>query len=133
MAGRLDRADTMESTPEASSRTDNKQAEKSYLSAAVESMSNPWGGSRSTTPKPVPNTATPPGEASGLKNQHAGERTRDWHGLSLKRYPPDCPPMDARWFYAVDVSVLRNVLAGTTKIGRRLIGNGRSPNASLSC
>jgi hypothetical protein len=98
VAGRLDRADEMDSTPE----TKPEKPEKSYLSAAVESMSSPWGP-RSSTPKPI--AATPPGEASGLKNQNGGDRTtQHWHGLSLKRYPPDCPPLDARWFYAVDVS-----------------------------
>jgi hypothetical protein len=78
-----------------------KQQEKSYLSAAVESIS-PWSNSRSSTPKPA--NATAPGEGSGLKNQHGGDHTtQHWHGLGLKRYPSDCPPLNARWFYAVDV------------------------------
>ncbi|KAH8786167.1 DDHD domain-containing protein [Hyaloscypha finlandica] len=86
----------MDPTPESKS----EKPEKSYLSAAVESIS-PWGGSRSSTPKP-PSAAR---EASGLKPQQGGDHTtQSWkHGLSSKRYPPDCPPLAARWFYAVDI------------------------------
>lgn len=98
MAGRFDRARDMDSTPESRS----EKPEKSYLSAAVESIT-PWGSSRSSTPKPIA-----PGEVSGLKNQHGGDHTtQHWHGLSLKRYPPDCPPLEARWFYAVDAGLPR--------------------------
>ena len=96
-AGRSDRrADEMESVPENKS---DKQ-ERSYLSAAVDSIS--WGSSRSFTPKPA--SAGLPGEGSGLKNQHGGyQSTHQWHGLNSKRYPSDCPPLNGRWFYAVDV------------------------------
>ncbi|KUJ15759.1 uncharacterized protein LY89DRAFT_647727 [Mollisia scopiformis] len=91
----------MDSTPENTSANKNEKVEKSYLTAAVESIS-PWGGSRSSTPKPASSAA--PGERSGLKNQHGGDHsTPRWHGLSSKRYPPDCPPLNARWFYAVDI------------------------------
>jgi hypothetical protein len=102
-AGRLDRrADNMDPTPESKPDKQEKQ-ERSYLSAAVESMT--WGGSRSSTPKPT--SAALPGEASGLKNQYGGyQSTHQWHGLSSKRYPSDCPPLNPRWFYAVDVSPL---------------------------
>jgi hypothetical protein len=98
LAGRFDRrAKEMESTPE----NKPERAERSYLSAAVESIT-PWGSSRPSTPKPA--TTTVPGEGSGLKNQHGGyQSTHQWHGLSSKRYPSDCPPLNARWFYAVDV------------------------------
>ncbi|KAG9237578.1 DDHD domain-containing protein [Amylocarpus encephaloides] len=78
----------------------SEKVEKSYLSAAVESIS-PWGGSRSSTPKPTGMGAL--GEASGLKNQHGGDHTtQHWHGLRARDYPSDCPPLNARWFYAVD-------------------------------
>jgi hypothetical protein len=99
VAGRFDhRAERMDSTPE--SKPEEKQ-EKSYLSVTVESLT-PWGISRSSTPKPASISA--PGEGSGLKNQHGGDHsTHHWHGLSLKRYPSDCPMLNARWFYAVDV------------------------------
>lgn len=90
----------MDSTPEGG-KADKPEVQRSYLSAAVESIS-PWGGSRSSTPKPQPSAA--PGEGSGLKNQHGGDHsTHHWHGLSVKSYPSDCPPLNARWFYAVDV------------------------------
>ncbi|APA12376.1 hypothetical protein sscle_09g071460 [Sclerotinia sclerotiorum 1980 UF-70] len=78
-----------------------KPLERSYLSAAVESIS-PWGGSRASTPKAT--TPTFPGEGSGLKNQHGGDHsTNHWHGWSTKNYPPDCPPLNPRWFHAVDI------------------------------
>lgn len=87
----------MESTPESKS----EKPEKSYLSAAVDSIS-PWGSSsRSSTPKPASATAT---GGSGLKSDTGDHTTQHrWHGLSRKRYPPDCPPINARWYYAVDV------------------------------
>jgi hypothetical protein len=90
----------MDPTPESKS----EKPEKSYLTVAVESIS-PWSGSRSSTPKP-PSTAAPR-EASGLRNQQGGDHTtQSWkYGLSSKRYPPDCPPLNARWFYAVDVEL----------------------------
>jgi len=102
VAGRLGRAGRMDSTPENKS----EKPEKSYLSAAVESFS-PWGpssSSRSSTPKPLPPIATKTPEGSGLKNQHAGDHTtQHWRGLSSARYPSDCPPLNPRWYYAVDV------------------------------
>lgn len=107
VAGRLDRrAEKMDSTPSDSKTSDHNREEKvakSYLAAAVESIS-PWSTARSSTPKPK--TENLPGEGSGLKNQHGGDHsTTCWRGLSGKRYPPDCPPLTARWFYAVDVSI----------------------------
>ncbi|TGO09408.1 hypothetical protein BTUL_0166g00040 [Botrytis tulipae] len=78
-----------------------KPLERSYLSAAVESIS-PWGGSRATTPKAT--TPTFSGEGSGLKNQHGGDHsTNHWHGWSTKNYPQDCPPLNPRWYHAVDI------------------------------
>ncbi|KAH6674148.1 DDHD domain-containing protein [Halenospora varia] len=79
----------------------SEKVEKSYLTSAVESIS-PWGGSRSSTPKPT--QTINPGEASGLKNQHGGDHaSQHWYGLSSRDYPTDCPTLNARWFYAVDV------------------------------
>ncbi|KAM3081184.1 hypothetical protein ACMFMF_003100 [Clarireedia jacksonii] len=77
-----------------------KPLEKSYLSAAVESIS-PWGGSRASTPKAT--TPTFPGEGSGLKNHGGDHSTSHWPGWSAKNYPPDCPPLSTRWFHAVDI------------------------------
>ena len=78
----------------------SEKPEKSYLTTAVESTF--WGGSRSSTPKPT--SVAAPGEFSRLENRHGEDHTRpSWRGLSSKRYPADCPPLNARWFYAVDV------------------------------
>ncbi|KAK1750870.1 phospholipase DDHD2 [Echria macrotheca] len=73
-----------------------KKAEKSYLASAVDSI-NPWAGSRTATP-PLkdlqPNPVPPnPGDHS----------LSPFYGQSLKRYPPDCPPLKVQWFHAVDV------------------------------
>jgi hypothetical protein len=105
VAGR--RAEKMDSTPPGkSSEQEKKGQDKSYLSAAVESIS-PWSSSRSSTPKPKDkerDKGKGSGEGSGLKNQHGGDHsTTYWRGLSRKRYPSDCPELNARWFYAVDV------------------------------
>ncbi|TVY81510.1 putative phospholipase [Lachnellula suecica] len=98
VAGQPDRqAEKMDPTPE----TKAAKAERSYLTAAVESIS-PWGPARLSTPKP--GSAANPAETSGLRNQHGGDHsTQHWHGLSLKEYPTDAPPLNARWYYAVDV------------------------------
>ncbi len=77
--------------------TAEKKAEKSYLASAVDSI-NPWGGSRTTTPTPKdPQPAVVPPST----NDHA---TNPFYGQSLGRYPPDCPPLNVKWFHAVDVS-----------------------------
>lgn len=47
--------------------------------------------SRSTTPRPPQQAA----------NDHTVSTFR--HRLSQKEYPPDCPPLQVRWYYAVDV------------------------------
>jgi hypothetical protein len=103
---RFDRRTEMDSTSSFDSKSSDhkreEKVEKSYLTAAVESIS-PWGSSLSSTLKPKTNS--PSSEASGLKNQHGGDHsTSHWRGLSAKRYPADCPRLKARWFYAVDVS-----------------------------
>ncbi|TLS27323.1 hypothetical protein PpBr36_05317 [Pyricularia pennisetigena] len=78
-----------------------KKADKSYFSSAVDSM-NPWGGSRSTTPtpkEPVPPTPPPPPATS-----NPGDHSINYvYGQSTKRYPPDCPPLNVKWFHAVDI------------------------------
>ncbi|TAQ83696.1 hypothetical protein B7494_g7987 [Chlorociboria aeruginascens] len=53
---------------------------------------------------PKPGSATLSGKGSGLKIQQGGDRsTQQWQGIPLKKYPSDCPQLNARWFYAVDV------------------------------
>lgn len=80
-----------------------RMAAQSEKLSFLESIS-PWGPSRSTTPKP-PN---PLGEAErsvdGFGKQQGGDHAvRHRHQLSLRNYPRDCPALNVRWFYAVDV------------------------------
>lgn len=74
-----------------------KKVEKSYLASAVDSI-NPWAGSRSATPPPKD---PQPAVATSTSTDHV---TNPFYGQSLGRYPPDCPPLEVRWFHAVDVS-----------------------------
>lgn len=76
----------------------DKKAERSYISSAVDSI-NPWGGSRSSTP--TPRDPQHP-DSAGLSNP-GDHSLSSLYGQSLKRYPPDCPPLVVKWFHAVDV------------------------------
>ncbi|KAG0652365.1 putative phospholipase [Hyphodiscus hymeniophilus] len=132
VAGRFDRrAEEMDSTPvlsETNKSDEKKGQEKGYLSAAVDSI-YPWGASssstsRSSTPKPrdASKDTLPPGEGSGLKNQHGGRNAdHGWKGLSRRRYPSDCPELNARWFYAVDIPKRKpKLLKGTQEDAKPL-------------
>ncbi|OOF92288.1 hypothetical protein ASPCADRAFT_55385 [Aspergillus carbonarius ITEM 5010] len=58
---------------------------------------SPWNTSRSTSPQPVNDTK------DVLQRSRGEDHTvTHRHGLSLRRYPKDCPPLRVRWFYAVD-------------------------------
>jgi hypothetical protein len=123
VAGRFDRrADKMESISENKS----EKAEKSYFSAAVESVT-PWGSfSRSSTPKPTTTAFT--GEGSGLRNQHGGyQSTFQSQGLTAAKYPSDCPPLSPRWFYAVDVCQRLQLYLPHTSANKNVT---RSPSGS---
>ncbi|KAI1363048.1 DDHD domain-containing protein [Xylaria arbuscula] len=79
-----------------------KKPEKSYLASAVESI-NPWT-TRSTTPAPKDNSSLPQPKPAPLPAQKADDHsTNHLYGLSFKKYPSDCPPMNVLWFHAVDV------------------------------
>ena len=81
-----------------------KKPEKSYLASAVESI-NPWTG-RSTTPAPKDNSSLPQPKPTPLSAQKADDHsTNHLYGLSFKKYPSDCPPMNVLWFHAVDVCI----------------------------
>lgn len=84
----------------------DKKVEKGYFSSAVDSM-NPWAGSRSTTPtpkEPASSSTTPPlPSTSGPSTVPGYHTTSHVYGQSLKRYPPDCPPLNVMWFHAVDI------------------------------
>lgn len=91
--------------------TSQAKPEKSYLAAAVESIS-PWSTSRSSTPKPGSVSTGGPELASHQGLDHSLNHR---NGISSKRYPHDCPPLNARWFYAVDVGhVLVSFLVHTS-------------------
>ena len=71
----------------------------------LESIS-PWA-SRSGTPRPIPSkdeAGEVKGSPLGLKPQQGGDhRISHRPRFSLKDYPEDCPILNVRWFYAVDV------------------------------
>ncbi|KAI1271716.1 DDHD domain-containing protein [Xylaria sp. FL0933] len=80
-----------------------KKPEKSYLASAVESI-NPWTTSRSTTPAPKEPSSVPVPKAPPLRGQKADDHsTNTLYGLSFKKYPTDCPPLNVMWFHAVDI------------------------------
>ncbi|KAF1963737.1 DDHD-domain-containing protein [Byssothecium circinans] len=105
-----------------------------FLSVGINALS-PWG-SRSATPKPpsTPRSAEDnkdkekekeketekekekermAASASGAGPQRGGDhKVNRRHRLSLKRYPQDCPPLEVRWFHAVDLPK-RKPLAST--------------------
>lgn len=61
---------------------------------------SPWSTPRSSTPQPSDRT---PGNPDVLQRSQGEDHTvTHRHKLSLRHYPPDCPPLKARWFYAVD-------------------------------
>lgn len=69
----------------------------------LESIS-PWA-SRTSTPKPGQSKGEEkPSPGSVAQPQQGGDhRISHRHRLSPKSYPEDCPPLNIRWFYAVDV------------------------------
>jgi hypothetical protein len=65
---------------------------------------SPWGASRTSTPKPGEKPASDGASQSGLSQQNGSDhRVSNRHRLSIRNYPDDCPPLNVRWFYAVDV------------------------------
>ncbi|KAI9724757.1 MAG: hypothetical protein M1812_000032 [Candelaria pacifica] len=76
---------------------------KSYLSAGINAIS-PWG-SRTSSPKPAPAAVVEaPVDDASLRNLRRGDHTISHrHSISLKNYPRDCPSVNVKWFYAVDV------------------------------
>ncbi len=65
---------------------------------------SPWGPSRSTTPKPGSTSADVEKYPDGLGKQQGGDHAVNHrHHVSIKLYPRDCPALNVRWYYAVDV------------------------------
>jgi hypothetical protein len=87
-----------------------RKAEKSYLASAVDSI-NPWAGSRSLTPLPKEPQPNPPSPST------VDHTVNPFYGQSLKKYPPDCPPLKVQWFHAVDVSVTLNSKSSPPRFG----------------
>jgi hypothetical protein len=75
---------------------------------------SPWGSSRSTTPQPG---AADPGDRREALQRMQGEDHTISHRqrLSLLRYPEDCPPVQPRWFYAVDIPKFKPAFLGVEK------------------
>lgn len=79
----------------------DKKAEKSTWASAVDSI-NPWSVSRSSTPTPREPPA-PPTPKPAPAPQGGDHSINPIYGISVKRYPPDCPPLKVQWFHAADV------------------------------
>ena len=64
---------------------------------------SPWA-SRSTTPKNGEKASSDKAPPAGLNQQHGSDhRVNHRHRPSIRDYPDDCPPLNVKWFYAVDV------------------------------
>lgn len=59
---------------------------------------SPWSTPRSSTPQPDQSRRPDVLQRSQGEDHTVTHR----HKLSLRLYPPDCPPLKVRWFYAVD-------------------------------
>ncbi|KAI9842581.1 MAG: hypothetical protein M1838_003068 [Thelocarpon superellum] len=81
--------------------------DKSYLSAGLGGLS-PWGAKASTAKAstmtgPDAAAAAPASDSAPAVQQGGDHALNPRHRLDPKSYPRDCPPLNARWFYAVDV------------------------------
>lgn len=65
---------------------------------------SPWNTSRTSTPKPKEEDPDTKRKEEHLKKSTGQDHTPSNRPLpSPRRYPPDCPLLHPRWFYAVDV------------------------------
>lgn len=88
-------------------KSTEKRQEKSYFATAVDSI-NPWNSSRSSTPVPrdkdkEKQKEMPPPAKPAPSSKADDHYTSTLYGRSFRRYPPDCPPLNVKWFHAVDV------------------------------
>lgn len=75
----------------------------------LESIS-PWATSRSATPQSAPETTT---DAENLKQTTGQDHVTSFKKrLSSLRYPEDCPPLQTKWFYAVDTPKSKPAFTG---------------------
>lgn len=84
----------------------DKKQEKSYFATAVDSI-NPWNTSRSGTPVPKEKEMPPPPKPKASNSKKADDHSlTTLYGQSFRKYPLDCPPLNVKWFHAVDVSAI---------------------------
>ncbi|OKL60751.1 hypothetical protein UA08_04384 [Talaromyces atroroseus] len=76
----------------------------------LESIS-PWSTSRSTPPQPEPLPRTESLKQTSGQDHVTSSKKR----LSSLRYPSDCPPLQTRWFYAVDTPKSKPDFSGLEK------------------
>ena len=74
---------------------------------------SPWNVSRVSTPKAKEEIANANKKEEHLRRSSGQDHTHSNRPLpSPRRYPPDCPPLKPRWFYAVDVPKRKPLSAG---------------------
>ncbi|EED21767.1 DDHD domain protein [Talaromyces stipitatus ATCC 10500] len=79
----------------------------------LESIS-PWSTTRSSTPQNGPDNASD--TVDSLKQGTGQDHVTSYKKrLSSLRYPPDCPPLQTRWFYAVDTPKSKPSFTGMEK------------------
>ncbi|CAI7601195.1 unnamed protein product [Penicillium crustosum] len=86
--------------------------QKSFLGTLT-----PWSTPRSTTPTPQPGDHQKPDVLQ--RSQGEDHTVTHMHRLSLRRYPPDCPPLKVRWFYAVDSPKRKPSIIGQKKADQK--------------
>ncbi|CAI7570858.1 unnamed protein product [Penicillium glandicola] len=86
--------------------------QKSFLGTLT-----PWSTPRSTTPAPQPGDHR---KSDVLQRSQGEDHTvTHMHRLSMRRYPPDCPPLKVRWFYAVDSPKRKSSILGQKKTDQK--------------
>ncbi|CAP91618.1 Pc13g05490 [Penicillium rubens Wisconsin 54-1255] len=86
--------------------------QKSFLGTLT-----PWSTPRSATPAPQP--SDPPRPEVLQRSQGEDHTVTHMHRLSMRRYPPDCPPLKVRWFYAVDSPKRKPSIIGQKKADQK--------------
>lgn len=87
------------------SNGNEKPAEKSYLSSAVDSI-NPWAGKPSASSLGAAKDGkSSPGPSRVAPVDPGDHSITHLYGQSSRTYPADCPPLNVQWFHAVDVCI----------------------------
>ncbi|KAJ5365027.1 hypothetical protein N7517_007913, partial [Penicillium concentricum] len=85
--------------------------QKSFLGTLT-----PWSTPRSSTPT-LPGDHQKPDVLQ--RSQGEDHTVTHMHRLSMRRYPPDCPPLKVRWFYAVDSPKRKPSILGQKKADQK--------------